>query len=447
LLSGIRLDYDALFRNWQYLDVHTLRYNLLNGIWYDHTQPPVFNLLLGLILKLAGSYARLVFVLLLKGISLINALLLLSILKRTVRYAILPLIIALLYLLSPASIIFENELFYTTFISLLLLISCFFLTNLKETINWRNAAGFFLPLVVICMTRSLYHLVWLIGVAGMLLFYYRKKGGGWILLTCSLASVLLVGSWYVKNYFVFNSFSASTWMGMNLARNVFHDAEIPDSSNIASIEPFSKISTYKNFLSGFDETKYAGLNDLDLLQEMKNDSFINEKNVGYMVVSKKYMEASKLQIRTHPLAYLKNILQSAIIFFAPATRYSVIESEARKIKYYDLVYSFNLSHFARGKQQRRIAMTLSAIPKMIIYLLVFSLAVRQAIHSGKIGFLQLFIATIIGYIFCVSSLFEHYENMRFRYEAEPLFLILVGQTIADYLQGKHKKKALPGEVD
>src|SRR5580698_3205037 len=69
---GIHLHYEALFKYWQYLDTTTLRDNLLQGIWFDHAQPPFFNLLLGLVLKLSGNHAPLVFSLLLKGISLAN---------------------------------------------------------------------------------------------------------------------------------------------------------------------------------------------------------------------------------------------------------------------------------------------------------------------------------------------------------------------------------------
>jgi hypothetical protein len=127
------------------------------------------------------------------------------------------------------------------------------------------------------------------------------------------------------------------------------------------------------------------------------------------------------------MAYLQNILQSAIIYFAPATRYPTTEYLSEKMAWYDVLYSFNLSHFAHGKQQRRIALTISAIPKFALYLLVFSWLIRETLRRKQIpgGLLTLFITCVIGYIFTVSSLFEHYENMRFRYEVEPLFLILL----------------------
>ncbi len=439
---GIRLDYEALYRNWQYLDVHTLQDNLISGLWYDHTQPPVFNFLLGIVVQWTGKFAPTVFILSLKVISLINTLLLLRIGKSLlpaptasqpsmVRH--LPLIISLLYLLSPATIIFENELFYTSFISLMFLTSAWSLISLRQTIDWKHTAGFVIPLLAIAMTRSMYHLVWLLAIIAAIVFLYRKKAGVIRIATGGLFILLLAGGWYLRNYLLFGSFSSSTWMGMNLARNVYHDAPTTDSSDIASIEPFSPISAYKRWLSPADTARFTSVGVRDLHEEMKNDSFINEKHIAYIAVSRLYMESCKRQIKAHPTHFLSNIAQSAIIFFAPATRYSVNEYQAKKIMYYDLLYSFNLSHFATGKQQRRIALTLSAIPKLLIYLVVFGWWCRRIIRTRSIDALTAFIFLVMAYVFCLSSVFEHYENMRFRYEVEPLFLILAGQAIAGWL--------------
>ena len=440
-LFGIQMDYGALYRNWQYLDVQTLHDDLLGGLWYDHTQPPLFNFLLGIVVRSTGKFAPAVFTLGLKLITLLNTWLLLRIGKRlmpapsaghpSIRH--LPLIISLLYLLSPATILFENELFYTSFISLMFLISAFSLLSLQQTIDWKHTAGFLIPLLAIAMTRSMYHLVWLLVIVTAMIGFYRKKAGLGRLVTGGSLILLLAGGWYLRNYLLFGNFSSSTWMGMNLARNVYHDAPTTDSSDIASVEPFSPISAYKPWLSPADTARFSGVGGRDLHEEMKNDSFINEKHAAYITVSRLYMESCKRQVRAHPTRFLSNIAQSAVIFFAPATRYSVNEYMAKKIRYYDLLYSFNLSHFATGKQQRRIALTLSAIPKLLIYLLVFGWWCRRIIRSRSIDALTAFIFLVMAYVFCLSSVFEHYENMRFRYEVEPLFLILAGQAIAGWL--------------
>ena len=458
-LTGVRLDYEALCRNWQYLDVRTLKTSLLTGLWYDHTQPPFFNLLLGIVLKTFGDHARFVFVLLLKMISLANTFLLLNILKRLLPPQSvgrppwinqIPLLVSLLYLLSPATILFENELFYTSLISLLFLISAHCLLSLARSpgISWASTAGFLLPLLAICMTRSLYHLLWLLILITALTFCLRKKTGIYRLAAGSILILLLTFGWYIRNYMLFGSFSSSTWMGMNLARNVFHDATVRDSTDIAAIEPFSTISAYTHFLSAADTTAYDHIDLRDLHEEKKNDSFINEKHVGYLAVSKLYMLSAKRRIRAHPVAFLQNIAQSSIIFFAPATRYSVTEPEARKIMYYDLPYSFNLSHLAKGKQQRRVALTLSAIPKIIVWLLVVGWWCRRIIKTRSIDALTVFIFLVLGYVFCVSSVFEHYENMRFRYEVEPLFLILAAQALAVWARHRYdgKRPARPSST-
>ncbi len=439
-IIGIEMDYQALYRNWQYLAVDTLRHDLLKGVWYDHTQPPLFNLLLGVILKISGSFAPLVFSLLFKLITLLNTFLLLRLLKENTKHKNIPIVFSLIYLLSPATMLFENELFYTSFITLLLLLSCFYLLQYQVSGKPGKLVGFFLPLALICLTRSMYHLAWLI-IPWLFLFISarKRKSARQALLTVFLFIAVVCG-WYIKNFMIFGSFTTSTWAGMNIARNVFHDAVITDSSRIASIEPFSNISAYHNFLSHEPVAAFKGLNDRDLTQEMKNDSFINEKHAGYIEISRQYMQASKQYVRDHPGAYLKNVVQSAIIFFAPATRYPVNEAQARKIKYYDLLYSFNLSQLAKGKQERRIALTLSALPKFICYALVFLIAINTWIRRKQIALLHLFIIYVIGYIFTISSLFEHYENMRFRYEAEPLFLVLAAGILTNWINKRSYKK-------
>jgi len=425
------MDYKAIFQYWQYLDMESLRNNLLPAIWYDHAQPPCFNLFLGIVVKLSGSFAPIVFELLFKLITLVNSLLLLRIMERVTRNAYVPLLLSLLYLLSPATLIFESELFYTTFISMLLLLSIYFLIRFNQNETTLNSLGIFTPLAILCLTRSMYHLLWLLVFIAIILFYYKKSTGFKKLFISSLFAFMLVAGWYAKNYIIFKSFSSSSWIGMNMARNVFHDNEVTDSSRIEAFEPFSKLSVYRPFISGDYEKRYKGLNDRDLLQEMKNDSFINENNIEYIEVSKKYMQASTQYVKSHPAAYLKNVLQSSIIFFTPATRYPLAEEPSRKIKYYDVLYSFNLSHFADGKQQRRIALTISAIPKLLIYITVFFLLFKTSIRNKKIEVFNIVIIWTIAFVFGVSSLLEHYENMRFRYEIEPLFLVLVAQVLGE----------------
>jgi hypothetical protein len=430
LSLGLHMNIWALSAYWQYLDLETLRSHLLDGVWYDHAQPPVFNLFLGSVLKIGGNNREFLFALILKLISLGNALLLFSIVRKLSQIHFLPFLVALVYILSPATLIFECELFYTTFISLLLLISVYYLILFSESGSWGNAFGFIFPMTLICLTRSVYHIVWLIMVVVILLIYFRNKAVLNKLILASLAGIVLAGSWYVKNKILFGKLTTSSWVGMNMARNVFHDNDVKDSSRIEAYAPFSKISVYRKFLDPQFENQFKGLNDRDLLEEMKNDSFINETEVSYIPVSDLYQKASTDYIKNHPGAYAKNVFQSSILYFTPATVYSLAVEQAARIKTYDLLYSFNLTHYAKDKYQRRILLTISAIPKLIFYFFIFFILIRYSIQTRSITAWNLFIMISIGWVFCISSFFEHYENMRFRFETEPLFLILAAQVIS-----------------
>ncbi len=245
--AGLRMDDWALSAYWQYLDLETLKNHLLAGVWYDHAQPPVFNLFLGIVLKFGGGHSLQIFAVILRLISLGNALLLFSILKRISTLSFFPLVAALLFLLSPATLLFECELFYTSSVSLLLLVSVYFLIRLSESKNHWFAFGFMAPLAILCLTRSVYHIFWLLLVSAVMIVYFRKTTVMKSLALASLAAIFLVGSWYVKNKILFGKFTTSTWIGMNLARNVFHDNEIKDSNRIEAYLPFSKISGYRQF--------------------------------------------------------------------------------------------------------------------------------------------------------------------------------------------------------
>jgi hypothetical protein len=53
--AGIRFDATPLTWYWQYIDPVLLQERLLESLYYSHTQPPLFNLLLGINLKLFPS--------------------------------------------------------------------------------------------------------------------------------------------------------------------------------------------------------------------------------------------------------------------------------------------------------------------------------------------------------------------------------------------------------
>lgn len=428
-IIGLSFAYDAIYDYWQYLDVQSLQHNLLQSLWYQHSQPPVFNLLLGIVLKCSQTNAPQVFEILFLVISFSNAYLLLYNLNKTTGRRYLPIIISLTYALSPATILYENELFYTSFTSMLLLLLIAFVINFISKPSIGSAIGMFSMLTLICLTRSTYHLILLMIVCSLLVFAFYKKCGSKLIIIGSLVSFSIVSGWYAKNYFIFGDFSASSWLGINFSRIVFHDAKISDSSTIAFVHPGLPLFYYKKYINDDYIMKYAGLNDRILLHEMKNDSFINMNNAGFLQVSQKYLEAGKQYIKQKPASYLAHTAASFIIFFSPASSYFKVQQNNDKICYYDLIFSFNLSHLFKEKEKKRIALAISALPVFISYLVVFFVIIKDALKRRYISTVNSLIIIITLFILMVSALFEYGENMRFRYELHPLFLILASQAL------------------
>ena len=422
--SGVYFGYEALATYWQYLDITSLQHHLLKNIWYMHSQPPLFNLLAGMVLQASGEHARSAFQVLWLGMSFFNASLLLRVIRRVGVQGMLPLLVAAFYLLSPATILFENELFYTTFTSLLLLLSVLLLQRYSENRSVPHLAAFLVPVALLCLTRSLYHLAWLAAVCALVLYScYKRPGFGRALVT-GITAILVAGSWYLKNYLLFGVLSVSSWTGINFSRVVFHDVPVTDSASIAAIHPFLPVSYYKLYISSNYQQQYAGMDDRILLREMKSDTSINMNNAGYLQVSEKYMQASLHFVRRHPASYIKNVCISFLIFFTPASSYFQVKENCNHIAWYDMMYSFNLSHLFGDGDKKKMALVASSVPKFLLYLLVMAYTVMRERKSGKFSLVSAFILFTILFVLVTGTLMEYGENMRFRYEVEPLFLVL-----------------------
>ena len=119
-MVGIRFDMTPLDWYPQYIDPPLLRERLLESTYYLHSQPPLFNLFMGAVLKLFPGREAIAFGMAYRALGLALAVSMFLLMRRMrIRTAIaFPLTIA--FLLSPPCILFESRLFYayplTTFL-------------------------------------------------------------------------------------------------------------------------------------------------------------------------------------------------------------------------------------------------------------------------------------------------------------------------------------------
>ncbi|MCI0447371.1 hypothetical protein L0152_29695 [bacterium] len=118
---------------WQYLDPQILKTDLLRGLYFLHSQPPLFNAFLGLVLKLFPQHYEQAFAWIFQALSFGILLLMGLILRKLEINRKLIFVFCAIFALFPNFLIYTNLLFYTLPVAFLLLLSCVFLQKFVES--------------------------------------------------------------------------------------------------------------------------------------------------------------------------------------------------------------------------------------------------------------------------------------------------------------------------
>jgi len=195
-LIGVRFDITPLYWFYQFLDPQDLTADLSKSLMYLHIQPPGFNLFLGSVLKFSSGFELLTFKIIYMVMGLVLTLALYSILVRLKISAILALFSCMFFAISPPVIFFENWLFYTYRITLLMVVSCLVLHLYLEQHKWIFLFLFFIVLALIVITRSLFHPIWFIMILIWFIFFEKRKVKK--ILLCACFPLLIIAGIYIK---------------------------------------------------------------------------------------------------------------------------------------------------------------------------------------------------------------------------------------------------------
>lgn len=429
-------------RLWQSIDVNLLRDELWISLWYSHAQPPLFNLLTGLLVHIFPAWYMQAFHLVTLGLSLLTVLMLyktLQLLKVPVRIAVA---VSLLFMLNPALILYESVYAYTVLTIFLLGASLFTLVNFLESKKSFYWILFCFTLAALVLTRSSFHLVWMISILVMMIALVRNDYAiRRSMMKAAVVPLLLVVCWYGKNYLLFGNFGSSTWLGMNLARMV--QPETP----LGNIGPFRPLQDYAGLYSKDTRFFHAAV----LLQERKLQTrYINFYHQDYIAISRQLQTESIRQIKADPITYLHQVMQSLIVFFSPATHAPFIDQNLEKIRGYSCIMTPDVSGFDRyrsvsstGFKDKNIARRqfmkinhlteIDAIPAALVFLVTMIVAFigwRIQLMTPVDKVVVSFLLVTFAYGMLVGTLLEFGENNRFRFEISVINYVLLTLAIA-----------------
>jgi hypothetical protein len=213
--AGVRYDDGLLHNAYQLLDVRLLRDTPVTSIFYLHSQPPLFNLFTAAIVRLPDGLVRGVLAVLWALAGLATALLLHSTMARLGVRTWLRVLLVCLFVIAPETILTESWFFYSQLQLLLTALALYALVRFADRRQTWTGVLFVSCLAALVLLRSSFHVVLLVVVLGVV---WRQLSLSWRTLA-SIAAVplVVVVAWSAKNVLVFDSWSNSSWLGMNIS--------------------------------------------------------------------------------------------------------------------------------------------------------------------------------------------------------------------------------------
>lgn len=209
-----------------FLNPEWLRADFFTSLMLLHSQPPLMNILIGIIVKIAPDHIEIIFRLLYlaagaAGLLALQATLRLLAIPLMLRFAVLIPLMAFPTFTMFATWYSSTHLEFSIFSVMLYGIARFCYLPSRRSLLLIAICGALLGLI-----RPQWHVVLFIALMAGL----AKIGGrAWLkpALLASLIFIVPVGGWYAKNYALFGFFGGSSWMGANVGQ-VAHKAGISD---------------------------------------------------------------------------------------------------------------------------------------------------------------------------------------------------------------------------
>jgi len=433
--AGMAFDADTITRTWHFIDIYLLKYDLWRSIFYLHTQPPLLNLITGLGIQLfPDSYVNIFYAFyLLGGFLLSLAIYYLGNRLGFPRY--LSFILAAWFVVSPPTVVFENEYFYTYPIMVLLTFSAVFLTRFLDRKRVLDALLFLFTLACIALTWSLFHLIWMFGCFAIVLFLLKgaRRKVLWM-----LPAFLLVFAWYAKNSILYGSFTASSWAGLNLFKTV--TLNIPGDvrkqwikegiiSKLALVPPYRSPDVYLKYFPDTPHTVVPLLDDINM-----SGGYRNQHHLSYVYAGEQYFADSVHIILHAPGYYFRVIPCSLYIYLHSASDYKPTYNIRKPIDRWDTFWN-RLFYGQWQKDEPLAERARTFLPDHVAWWLAmgFFLAIvatpvflwrqRENLQEPR-NALILYMFWNLVFVSAAGILLDIGENNRTRFVVDPFILLL-----------------------
>lgn len=449
---------------WQLLDPRLLQHHLLGSLWELHSQPPLYNLAVGLLLHLPRGAQVPVAALAWSAMGLVLAVTALALLTALrVPPAVAGGVVLVLVVANPDAAMYERWLFYPEPTAATLTVCAYAGVRFVDGGTRRWGALFFGAGAVAVLLNSTYQWVWWLVLAVPAAVALRHR---WRSLAVTAAvPVLAVGLWVGKDAVLFGSFTTSSWAGMNLATSTLQEQPAPVLarlvrrgvlSPLAEITPFSPVGAYS---PRFFHAPPPGTGPLD--ERVESNGGTNFDNRVYLAVSQAYLRQDLAFIAAEPGRYATDVARAAMVWALPADDYPFVAGLRQPVAAYATFFDAAVLWQPQAAPRAGLVAEFgrrAPSPAQVSWLtvLVTVLAVAgapvvawRARRRDRVLAAGLAMVWWTGtFAFVVTSLFEVGENNRFAAEVFPLPLVAATVTVVATvraLQRRRRARRVAGE--
>jgi len=441
-LLGVTFDVTPAEYFMQFIDSKLLEERFFESIWYYHATPPLLNVLFGAGLNLFGSHQAVFFSFCFHALGLLTACSVYWLTLQLSASRIAAGIAAGLLVFNPDFVMFENWFMYEL-PAVAFLTMAAALYRYVQTQSTRWCVLFFVLLALLLLTRSVFHLGWMVLIVGALAVPCRERRRQ--VLTAAALPLFVVAGWYGKNLYHVGSFSSSTWMGLgfaNISTLTLTRPELEAMVQRGEISALALVSRYDQ-LDVLFSAKQGPPTGIPVLDDAVGTRALNYNYRPLVALSDAYMADGLQVVRAHPGAYLMGLGLSNRFFFSPNHINPFFVDRNRSAALYvhqwamPLLYGVPLDvELVRvpryGWSNGPEVPVHTSIPLIVAWLLFLGYGYTQArkvvwasdpalkARAIAIGFIVL---TCL-YVYGVGTTLELGENSRYRFLTEPLFMVL-----------------------
>jgi hypothetical protein len=322
-MLGVRFDPSPLDSYLQLLDPILLKHDLLRSILYLREQPPGFNLLVGLLMKLAPIEPRHSFHALYLLIGLAIPLCLFELMTRLGIRERPALLAAAIFCVAPSTVLYENWLFYAYPILFLFILSALLLHRFVSRPDLASGVAFFGCLAVIWSFHAMFHPIWYALIATMLALAMKPRRR-LIALAAGVPAALMLAV-LIKNYVFFGDLAPGSKV-VQRANYAIMSAQFTPPELIHKLVREGKIthilemSIYEHPAGDYrdlvPEPIPKGIPALD--QTVKSTGYANWNSSWMVDVAALYKKDAVTLRNYYPRGWYLNLMANVDLYFFPA---------------------------------------------------------------------------------------------------------------------------------